>query len=357
MNQQRLTVLLVAALLIIGAGFFLSAHRQASQGTGAGGALLPDLAAQSDSLSAITLYKGSATPSVSLHKKDGGWTIAERGDYPADLSRLRKLVLSMNDAKIVEAKTKDPANYAAIGVEDPKGAGASGVQIDYTTKQGNHSLIVGKPVGDGNFVRRGGEEQSYQAAPGIYVESESRAWIDNKLFEVPLADLTKVEVKLSGGASYSLHRAAPPAPKEAAASAASAAAPPPAENPWILDNVPAGRKSAEQFTLAPSSAALGGLTADDVAEASSLDFSKASTAVFTSKDGGAITVSGIVVGDKHWIEVSGIKDPAFATKSKGRAYEVAGYRYDGIFRPQDQLLAPKETPADKADAKKKPPKP
>ena len=29
--------------------------------------------------------------------------------------------------------------------------------------------IVGKPVGDGNFVRRGGEEQSYQAAPGIYV--------------------------------------------------------------------------------------------------------------------------------------------------------------------------------------------
>ena len=32
-------------------------------------------------------------------------------------------------------------------------------------------------------------------------------------------------------------------------------------------------------------------------------------------------------------------------KRAGRAFELAGYRYDAIFRPLEQLLAPKEPPA------------
>ena len=44
------------------------------------------------------------------------------------------------------------------------------------------------------------------------------------------------------------------------------------------------------------------------------------------------------VGDKHWIKVQADKDAALAAKAKDRAFEVAGYRYDAIFRPLEQLL-------------------
>jgi Domain of unknown function (DUF4340) len=346
MNRQRLSILLVAALLVLGLALFLSTRRNAGSELTQSGPLLPGFNAQSEGLSTLSIRKGSGTPQVTLKRSGDQWAVLQRNDYPADVSRLRKLILALNDAKIIEAKTKEPANFAIIGVEDATQPAAAGTEIDYTIKDGAHSLIIGKPVGEGNFVRRVGDNQSYQVSPGIYVESEPRSWIDNKLFELPIGSIQKVDVKLAGGPSYSLHRvAAPPAPKTPpAASAASAAPEPPAESPFVLEGVPAGRKAADAATLAPSVSALSGLTADDVGQASDVDFSKPSTAIFTMKDGGIVTVTGTVVGDKHWITVSGIKDAAFAEKSKGRAYELAGYRYEGIFRSLDQLLVPKEAP-------------
>jgi hypothetical protein len=40
--------------------------------------------------------------------------------------------------------------------------------------------------------------------------------------------------------------------------------------------------------------------------------------------------------------VQSSKDAALAQKAKDRAFEIASYRYDAIFRPLDQLLVPKE---------------
>jgi len=41
------------------------------------------------------------------------------------------------------------------------------------------------------------------------------------------------------------------------------------------------------------------------------------------------------------------KDAALNAKAAGRAFDIAGYRYDAIFRPLEQLLVPKEPPAAK----------
>lgn len=85
------------------------------------------------------------------------------------------------------------------------------------------------------------------------------------------------------------------------------------------------------------------LTADDVATATDIDFTKPSQAIFTLADGNVITITGVVTGDKRWIQVAASKDPALDAKAHKRAFEVASYRYDAIFRPLEQLLVPKET--------------
>ena len=88
---------------------------------------------------------------------------------------------------------------------------------------------------------------------------------------------------------------------------------------------------------------MSGLTADEVAAASDIDFSKPSQAVFTLADGNVITVTGSAAGDKRWVEVQATKDAALNAKAQNRAFEVASYRFDAIFRPLEQLLVPKET--------------
>ena len=96
-----------------------------------------------------------------------------------------------------------------------------------------------------------------------------------------------------------------------------------------------------------------------MAAASSIDFSKSSQAIFTLADGNVITVTGAAADDKRWIEVQSTKDTALNAKTQNRAFEVANYRFDAIFRPLEQLLVPKETkpPAAAPAAGKSGPKP
>jgi hypothetical protein len=356
MNRERLGVLAIAAILVLGVAAFLAFRRNANEETPAGVSLYPKLSGEMASVTALSVRKAGATPNVTVHKKGDQWTVAQRADYPAEVSKLRKLLLALSDAKIVEEKTSDPGNYALIGVDDPGTAASTATEISFTDKDGAHALLVGKSVADGNFVRRGGDKQSYSVRPSIYVESEPRFWIDAKLVDIPVEAIERIDYKPAGAPAYSVHRLPSP-PKPEAASAASAATPPaPTPDPgFAMDGVPQGRKPQEAQTLAPAATIFNGLSADDVAQAADIDFSKPMVAVITEKDGTVVTVTGAVVGDKHWIQIAGVKDAAFTAKSQGRAYELASYRYDGILRPIEQLLVPKETPPDKkSDEKGKP---
>jgi hypothetical protein len=76
----------------------------------------------------------------------------------------------------------------------------------------------------------------------------------------------------------------------------------------------------------------------------------------TLSNGSVITLNGATSGDKHWVTVQSSKDAALNARTAGRAFEIASYRYDGIFRPLEQLLVPKAPPpAPKPPATAKPP--
>jgi Domain of unknown function (DUF4340) len=347
MSRQRLVMLLIAALLAISGAYYLSAQRNLARDSH-GTLLFPTLAAELNSVTELSVHKGSPTASVTLHKQGAQWTVAERADYPADVAKLRRLLLALGEAKIVEAKTSNPASYAVIGVEDPLTAGASGVQVDLNAQDGKHALIVGKPSGAGNFVRRGGEGSSYQIQPEISVEAEPHYWIDTRLVDLQAANIQGIDVKPASSAAYSLRRtAAPataPAPPSARSDTAGVAAAPPAPKDFSLQGVPAGRKASDPQTLAPSPTTYSGLGVDDVAPSSGIDFSKPATVTLTMVDGNVITFTGTVAGDKHWIQVSATKDAALNAKAMGRAFEISSFRYDAIFRPLESLLVPKPPP-------------
>jgi hypothetical protein len=373
MNRQRFIGVMIAALLAISGALYLSTQRNLPRDPH-GLALLPALASELNTVSSLTVRKGAAAP-ITVHQQGGQWTVAERADYPADLPKLKKLLLALSDAKIREEKTSNPDSYAIIGVEDLSQPGATGTQIELTAQNGKLAVIAGKSAGEGTFVRRAGEKTSYIVEPGISAEAEPRYWIDTRLLDIPTDKIQSIESKPASGAAYSVHRvpASPPKPADnksgGPSTAASAANPstaktPPAEpspapaaDKFVLDGVPSGRQAADSQTLAPSPAHFSNLNVEDVVPAGDIDFSKPSTVTVALADGSAITFTGAVIGDKRWIKVTAPKDAALSAKANGRAFEMASYRYDGIFRSLELLLVPKPPPPPPPSAKKPAPAP
>jgi hypothetical protein len=333
MSRSRFVMLFAAAVIVIGIALFATHHRNQSQGVELGGALLPGLAQKLDAVSTLGIRKGGAAASVTLQKADGQWTVAERADYPADAAKVRKLLLALADAKIVEEKTSDPANFAVIGVDDPGLPKATGAEVTLTAKDAKLAAIIGKAAGEGNFARRPAENQSYLIAPGVTLEAAPQTWIDPRLIDAQVKSIQRIEFKPASGPGYTLHRLKP-------------------EDPGFnFDGTPpAGRKLLDAAALAPSPSIFSGLTAEDVASAKDIDFSNSVLATITFADGNVITLTGTALADKHWIQLTPSKDDALLAKTKGRAFEVAAYRYDAIFQPLEKLLVPKEVPAAKGPA-------
>ncbi len=335
MSRRRFVLLLAAALLAISAAFYLSTQRNAAP-PAAGAALLPSLAGEMNSVTAVTIRKGGAASSLTIHKTGAEWTVAERNDYPADVAKLRKILTSLSDAKILEEKTSDPTRYTVIGVENPSQPGATGTEVTVLAGNAKLALIVGKSVGEGSFVRRAGESPSYSVEPAISAEPEPRFWIDSRLLDVPAAQIQRIDYKPAAGAPFTLHRLNA------------------TDTTFGLDGVPAGRKPLDAHALAPSPTMLTNLTAEDVSPAADIDFTHPTQAVVTLTDGTVLTLTGTVAGDKHWLELQSSKDSALTAKTQGRAFEVASYRYDALFKPVDQLLEPKPAPAPKNSPAKQP---
>ncbi len=325
MKARGLTALAVVAVVAVGGALFIGSRRDHGRDE-SGKALLPGLDGELASLDELDVIKGGAAPSVTLKKIGDGWVVRQRNDYPADVSKLRKLLLALGDTRIVEEKTSDPANYPAIGVEDPSKPGASGTGLAWTAADGRHELIVGKAAALGSFVRLDSQARSELVAPSISIDVEPRFWIDSRLTDVPLANVQRIEVKPAEGGGYTLTRASA---KDAT---------------FTLAGVPAGRKALDAAALAPSPSFLGGLTVEDVAAASTVDFGKATVVTVTLSDGNVLTLTGASAGDKHWVTIGATKDAALNARAQGRAYELAAYRYQAIFRPLEELLVPKSSP-------------
>jgi len=384
MSRQRLIALLIAALVAISGALYLSTQRNLPRDVH-GRPLWPSLASELDTVTSLSVLKGGPTPTVTVQKQGDQWTVAQRANYAADVSKLRKLLLALSDAKIREEKTSNPANYPIIGVEDASKAGATGAQIDLTAKDGKHGVIVGKSVSEGNFVRRAGESTSYVVEPGISFESEPRYWIDTRLLDISSDKVQSIEFKPATGAPYSVRRVvepskapdakapdakapdakAPDANADAkagdsktagtpAATSPTPPTPPPPQSKFVLEGVPSGRQAADAQTLAPAPNFLSSLADEDVSPAGDIDFSKPMIVTVTLTDGSVITLTGIAAGDKRWIQVAAPKDASLSAKVNGRAFEIATYRYDGIFKPLEQLLVPKPAPNTKPADKSSP---
>jgi hypothetical protein len=343
-TRQKLLVLAVVTVVLLGAGIWLSAHRAQRQADIGGGLVFGDLRSSLAQITEVRLGKGDGSRAT-LRKGDGGWQVVER-NYPADGARVRDLLLNLASMKVVETKTSDPANYPKLGVEALSPTAASTL-VEVVAGAKTWSLLVGKGAGGRTiYVRKPADAPSALVDPVVTVDPDQKAWLDRMVAEIPGADVQQVEVKPAKGAAYSLTRDQ-------------------RGGELVLAPVPKGRTPATP-NFASHAEALSSLFFDEVRAVPDPAPGATDYTTFRTFDGQVIEISGHrdQAAAKAYVALTVRRDPGLAAKFAQAPAPVATpaatpaapatEAVDAAANPADATAAaatPKPAPAEKPSAK------
>jgi hypothetical protein len=372
MNRQRFMIAAGAAAVVLAAGVWLSVHRSNQQSNVGGEEVFADLKPALGRVEEIRFAKGDGSRTT-LRKSGNGWIVVER-QYPADAGRVRELALALANLKVVERKTSEPSNYPTLGVEAPDKPTAASTLLEVVAGKKTWALIVGKGAGGrGVYVRKPTEAASSLAAPLISADPDQKRWIDRLLTDIPGASVHQIAVKPASGPAYLLTRA-----DRGAAD-------------LTLSPVPRGRSPVSSMSLNAQADALTAFHFDEVRAQPATPVAPSDTATYRTFDGQVIEFAGHREGEKTYVTVTAHRDAALAAKfpepvapvtpavadkaatapaavtpaptspavvkpadqtaerlasrAKGVEYEVPAYKYEAIFKKQDELLEKSPEPA------------
>ena len=327
MTARRVAALLVAGLALVAFAMWIASQRHLERATLAGDLVLPDLELHVNTVTEVGLRKGDGTRTA-LKKDSAGWSVGERG-WPADPGKVRKLLLDLGALNIVEEKTRLPANYPQLGVQDVSSPKATGTRIEVISPGRTWALIVGKSSSaKSGYVRVANASQSLLAAPLLTVDADPKGWLDRALIDLAPERVRQVEERPTEGAAFSATRDR----KE--------------QTDFTVMPVPKGRELTGPGAADPISGSLSSLTFDDVGKAGTAANHKAAHALFRTFDGLEVDVAGRKDGTRSLVTLSthatAKQTEAEAQRLNARLggwqFEIPDYKYAAIFRPLEDLL-------------------
>jgi hypothetical protein len=201
MNRKQLTLIFLALVILGGAGLVLiNRHRDAwsaPQGK-MGQKLFPNFP-----LNDVAAIHVKETNDLHLAAKEGVWQVRERGDYPANYSQIRDLLIKMLGLKISQSEPIAPSQLARMELE-PAGKGTnSGTLVEFLDKQGKpiQSLLLGKkhvqqsgnssPFGGGEYpdgryllISNDTRDLILVSDPLESIEVNPESWLDRDFFKI-----------------------------------------------------------------------------------------------------------------------------------------------------------------------------
>jgi len=212
--NPRFTLILVVMLAVLGGGALLYQYQERMRrpdnvGT-LGRVLFKDLKAAD--VAAIRIVEPKST--LTVQQKNDRWVIAERGDFPADVAKVREFVLQALSLKVGQSEPIGDQDRARLNVDD------SGTQVEFAGADGKalSKLIVGKKYfkrevdnpekarADGRFVALPGEPKMLYIVSDPLGQATTRSseWIDKRSFQVE--KVKALEVRYPEGGGYRIER-------------------------------------------------------------------------------------------------------------------------------------------------------
>jgi Domain of unknown function (DUF4340) len=197
MKQKQFLILAAIAFIALLGALMLN-NQRAPQSLESGSARA--FTGLEDDLNAISQVKitiaGNAVIAT-LNKTDTGWVVAEKGNYPADVAKVREMLLALGNAKVLEAKTAQKDLYSKLGVEDVADAAAGGVLVELSGGKTPLRLIVGQQSSQGTagtFVRRADQAQSQLVSGTINVPKVAAEWLKKQVLDLQASNIVSASV-------------------------------------------------------------------------------------------------------------------------------------------------------------------
>jgi hypothetical protein len=212
--NARVAAILVVLLVVLGGAALLyyqeeRARRPANVET-LGQTLLKDLKAAD--IVAIRIAEPGST--LTLQRKESGWTLAEREGFPADLGKVHEFVVKAIGLKVGQSEPIGEQDRARLELD------ASGTQVEFLASDAKSigKLAVGKKYfrkevdnpdqapADGRFVALPDDpKMAYLVSdPLAQATTRSADWIDRSSFKVE--KVKTLELRYPGGGGWRVER-------------------------------------------------------------------------------------------------------------------------------------------------------
>jgi hypothetical protein len=328
MNARTLRIIAAVVVVMALIVFFMDTTDE-SDTTGAGETLLPDLKSQINSVSKVSIAMPDGGETLTLFNDGATWVVPEKGDYPADVGKIREVLLAIADAKGIERKTSNPERYEQIGVHD------DGTRMSIEGDGFSYGLVVGNVAQSRyRYVRVADQEQSWLIDKNPDLPDNAGGWLNSDLIDIDAARVRSVTITHSDGESIHISKADAE------------------ESNFTVDEIPDGRELSYPSVANGIGGALNDLKLDDVRKGTPAD--GAVLAVLETFDGLQVTVQSEKTDGTTWIAFNatasddaeeGIADEAqtINASTSGWQYQVPGYKADLLARRWDDILKAPET--------------
>lgn len=197
MNKRQVILLwIIALVLCVTVAIVKTGMKPAAAGTTArkpGDTLFASFPAKD--IAKVNINGGET--SVTLEKKDGKWTVAERDSYPANSSLVNDLIRSINDLKVQRGVEAGPSFAARFGMdESSKKADEHGLTATFADASGKElaKVTLGKNITTGaqdeqammmgagsvgRYIRNHADESGFYATSEMFpsLASEPARWL------------------------------------------------------------------------------------------------------------------------------------------------------------------------------------
>ena len=213
-GRRGLLLLGGAAIATIGGAYFLQPQNEAEGVFVPGTLAFPDLAPRLANAGKIELTRHGQA--ATLTRDGDAWRIEQAGRYPARPERIRELLTSLTELRLVEERTSDPARHADIGVDDPSREGSTAAKLRVLDGQGGviAELILGRRrvrtqgnVPETIYVRRPSEQKSWLAEGRMITDADPQLWINRDVASLAPDRLRRIDIARTGESPLSLARA------------------------------------------------------------------------------------------------------------------------------------------------------
>jgi len=310
MQRRGLLSLVAAAVVLVAlAVLVLSRGDRLAGDAAAGGRALPGLADKLGEVAAIRMTRG--VMAIDLRAGDRGWAVVEKGGYPADQDRVRKLLLQLGELELIEPKTDKPELLARLDLDDPANGKSTEIALQNRNGARLGQIVIGRDrpsdiaKGEaGVYVRKSGSDRAWLARGSFALGGDILSWLDRRIVDIAPTRVASVVLTAADGSAAIVARSS-------------------ADQPFAIDAPPADGRPKPDAALAAPAGALDQLELTDVKRATDGPTPKdnTTTAAFTTFDGVVIglRLSPPEVGDWLTIQATGQATGSGSSEAEAKA--------------------------------------